>query len=534
MKKFKVGLLIILVLVLSVVVIGCQDNRPNVTITIYHTNDMHSRFDSTEVSGSIGIDRVASLKKSTKNSLLVDAGDTLHGLPITTLSKGETAIQLMNVAGYDYMATGNHDYNYGLERLLELAKMANFKILAANVVYKNNGAPILGTWDIKTVAGVKMGFFGLATSDTLTSTMPANVKDLLFLDAVEIAAKCVKDLENRGCKVIVGLTHLGDTSINGSITSEMVAKNVEGIDIIIDGHSHSTYEKGIQVDNTLICSTGSYLANVGVVELTIEKGQLTGKKASLITFAMIGKEILINFDMDTKLTLDAIRERVNEITQEIVGKSEVTMTSSRKYARSQEIPLGNFVADVFRAASGADVTIVNGGGLRADLKAGDIRINDVIAIMPFSNTHQVKEITPAILYAAIENGTGQTVLNAEKTWTDQKKLYGKFPQIAGMQYAVDFSKEAGDRVTIWLQKDNGVILDKNDTTRVLTVSASNFMLSGGDGYAMFAPCKTIIDLGTEDQIMVSFFKEHGNITSAPALGRIMFYNGETLLINPLA
>jgi 5''-nucleotidase/2'',3''-cyclic phosphodiesterase and related esterases len=214
----------------------------------------------------------------------------------------------------------------------------------------------------------------------------------------------------------------------------------------------------------------------------------------------------------------------------VIGNSDVTMISDRKYARSQELPLGNFMADLFNKYSGSDVTIINGGGIRSNLEAGDITVGDIISIMPFSNTHQIKEITPAVLYAAIEHGTGETVLNAEGTWVDQTKLFGKFPQVAGMKYSVDFSKPVGSRVTIWLDKDNGEVLDRNDNTTIITVSASNFMLSGGDGYTMFADRKVIADMGTEDQIFVNYIKEIGKISEMPKLGRIMYYNGETLLL----
>jgi 5''-nucleotidase/2'',3''-cyclic phosphodiesterase and related esterases len=264
---------------------GCYDSRPDIEVVIYHTNDSHSRVDAQANSDCIGFAKIATIKNNTPNSVLVDAGDTLHGLPIATLSQGESIVRMMNAAGYDYMTTGNHDYNYGLDRLLELEAMAKFKLLVANVVYKADNSNVFAAWDIKNFDGLKVGFFGLATSDTLTSTVPANVEDLIFEDSVEIARECVTELKNRGCRAIVAITHLGDTSINGSETSQLVASNVDGIDVIIDGHSHSTYPDGKKVNDTIICSTGNYLNNLGRVSLSFTKGYLTSKEARLISAA---------------------------------------------------------------------------------------------------------------------------------------------------------------------------------------------------------------------------------------------------------
>lgn len=214
--------------------------------------------------------------------LLLDAGDTLHGLPIVGISKGKAMVDVMNAVGYDFMAPGNHDFNYGQEKLEELSKMTNFKILAANVYKKGTEERLFAPYEIKELDGVKIGIFGLATPETLFKTNPKNIENLEFRNPVEEAKTVVAELKGK-VDMIVGLTHLGlDGSTKASETSEGVASSVEGIDLIIDGHSHTELEGGKVVNGTLIAQTKDYNKNLGVVDILVKENKELELKASLI------------------------------------------------------------------------------------------------------------------------------------------------------------------------------------------------------------------------------------------------------------
>lgn len=251
------------------------------TITILHTNDIHSRVE--ESKESIGYAKLATIIKQQKaanpNTLVLDAGDTFHGQTIANLERGESIVKMMNSIGFDAMEPGNHDFNYGSDRLVELSGKAQFPIISANVK-KADGTRLLKPYIIKEVAGVKFGIFGLTTPETAYKTHPNNVKGITFADPVTEAKAMVAELKGQA-DVIIALAHLGidKSSIDTSIK---VAEQVPGIDVIIDGHSHSTLEQGMTVGSVLIAQTGEYSKNIGKVDLTLDGTKIKSKSASLI------------------------------------------------------------------------------------------------------------------------------------------------------------------------------------------------------------------------------------------------------------
>lgn len=515
--KMKKIVALFLVAVLALVPLSvCTFAADNsTTITIFHTNDQHGRFVGDEKNGIVGIDRIAAVKDSVPNSILIDAGDAIHGLPIATLNKGEDAIMLMSKAGYDYMTTGNHDYNYGYQRLQELKDKASFKILASNVT--KDGKCIFDDTDIKTINGVKIGFFGLATEETKSMTMPSNVEGLAFENAVDTAKARVSSLKQQGAQVIIAIAHLGVVE-NGATTSQALAQKTDGIDVIIDGHSHTVLEKGNTVKNTLIAQTGNYENNLGKIELIVDKsGKITSKKATLMTGADLLKQIQPKADVQKMLT-DITAEQKTVLDQ-VVGKSGSSFSAERAPGlRTQEAPLGSLLADSNRAYAKADITICNGGSARADIKEGTLTKGDVISVLPFGNNVQVKKVTPVILKSALENGVSGIILNKNGSIDHEASAQGKFPQVSGFKYTYNPTLPAGSRI-VDITLDNGMHLDLKDNTTQLTISGSNFLLSGGDGYEMFKSLPVYRELGAEDEALAQYIAEQGTIT-APALGRI--------------
>ena len=249
--------------------------------------------------------------------MLLDAGDTFHGTTFATLQKGRSIVEVMNEVGYDAMAAGNHDFNYGYERLVELNHMAHFPILSANVHYEN-GTRLLEPYVIKETAGIKIGLFGLTTPETTYKTHPNNVQGLIFTDPAEEAKKIVAEIRDQ-VDVIIAVTHLG-IDASSTDTSIKIAREVEGIDVIVDGHSHSTLVEGLQGEHdTLIVSAGEYTQNLGVVELLFdEEKKLISKRARLITH-----EEAEHIPPDVRLqVIEQVEQEQEAVLSEVIGASE--------------------------------------------------------------------------------------------------------------------------------------------------------------------------------------------------------------------
>ena len=273
---FTAALLTAGTLSLGVFAVPAQEDTQ---IRIFHTNDVHSRYDaSVNDDGTLsgfGYARMKTLvdtySQGVDKTLVFDAGDTFHGQPFATLNRGLSIAQLMDVVGYDAVVAGNHDFNYGASRTPTLARYAGATLLGANVLNKDTGTVLKGFTANKMyrVGDVKIGVFGLSTPETAYKTNPLNVKQVKFADPVSTAKKQVQALEERGADVIICIAHLGIDQESGTAVSTNVAAKVDGIDLIIDGHSHSTPNEYQPVNGTVIVSCGEYMAYLGMVDITV-------------------------------------------------------------------------------------------------------------------------------------------------------------------------------------------------------------------------------------------------------------------------
>jgi 5'-nucleotidase/UDP-sugar diphosphatase len=464
-------------------------------LQIVHFNDIHSRVE--ESSTSIGYAKISTIIKELKaanpNTLVIDGGDTFHGQTIANLVEGESIVDIMNAIGVDAMVTGNHDYNYGSERLSELAGMTNFPILAANV-YKEDGTRLLEAYTVETVGDVKVGLFGLATPETLFKTHPDNVKGLDFKDPVEEAKKIVAELQGKA-DVIIAIAHLGldESSVD---TSREVAQQVTGIDLIIDGHSHTTLNNGLYIGDTLIAQTGEYSNNVGVVELTLDNDNtVTDRNARLITRKYAD---IVQADPVVQKIIADVQAGQETILSEIVGQSKVVLNGERESVRKGETNLGNLIADAMLAETGADVALTNGGGIRASIPAGDITKGEVITVLPFGNYIQTKNVKGSDIKAALELGVGA-----------YPESLGGFPHVAGIKFSFDASKPQGERVNSMII--NGKAVDLNATYLLAT---NDFMAAGGDNYTMFKPYAIVNDFASLEEAVIQYLQAQGEVNPA--------------------
>lgn len=438
------------------------------TISIVHVNDTHGRIEENEKNGELGFAKLKTYfdnRNSNNNALLLNAGDVVHGTTFATISRGESVIDVMNQMGFDAMTAGNHDFNYGYQRLVELNNRANFPIFAANVT-NQDGSHIIDSDKIIEIDGVKIGIFGLATEETKTKSSPANTEGLTFANTIETAQNEVTNLRNQGAQIIICLSHLGEDK-ESKETSTMIAENVEGIDLIIDGHSHTELQNGRYVGNTLIAQAKAHGYFIGDVTLLLDKdNKIVAKSASLKPYARM-KHLYAN--KETLAQIEAVSNENKKVLDQNVGQTSVDLEGARDMVRTRETNLGNYITDAMIKATGADLAITNGGGIRDSISAGNITKGDVLTVFPFTNFAVTLEVPGSVIKEALEHGL-----------TDAPNTAGKFPQIGGMMVKYDSTRQAGDRVT-----EITIAGEAMDPNKNYTLVTNDFMSIGGDGYEMF-------------------------------------------------
>lgn len=455
----------------------------------------------------------------------MDAGDATQGMPLASLTQGEDIITLMNLAGYDVMAAGNHEFDFGAEQLLANAELADFPILAANVY--RDGQPLLegtskggsGCHTIVERDGVQVGFFGLTTTETATSTTPSGIAGLEFLDEVETAKKEIDELEEEGADVIIAICHMGDLAVSPCTSADLAKALSEDpgysgkLDAIIDGHSHTVED--LTVGDTLIVQTGSSMAAVGKLTLTIDGNDQVRADSEMLNAAALAEQS-VTADPEVTAKLEEISASQSVLLEEEIGTLDTTLWAgwigSIGPVRLQETNFGNLVTDAFREAGEAFletaapeeerklpvVAVENGGGIREAISNGTVMVGDLVAAFPFSNTLYMKKVTPAVLYEIMELSAqymdGQ---DPETGMLLQGYIDGSFLQVSGFTVEFDTGAEKGSRVvSITLDGQETPLDRKDDSTQLLLVS-NNYIMEGGSDYAVLASLPKYGEAGGE-------------------------------------
>lgn len=487
-------------------------------IVILHTNDVHG--------GIAGYAKLAAAKESYTASgaytMLVDAGDYIQGDPTVSASQGKTAIELMNSTGYDAATVGNHEFDYGYANLKTISAQANFPILAANVQY--NGATAFDSHTIFTAAnGKKIGVFGLETPETATKAHPAKIQGVTFVggqDMMKLAQTEVDTLKAAGCDYVICLGHLGIDAESTGNRSIDVLNAVTGIDVFIDGHSHSTLDQikaatnGTgKVGNAYLTSTGTKLANVGVVDIAPD---------GTITTSNVPLDTLTAENADTAAVIQRIQQQIDADYGAVFAQSEVQLNGEKAQVRTGETNLGDLITDAMLWQAGTlgekvDAAISNGGGIRASLSVGGLTKKDINTVLPFGNTLYLVKLTGAQLLEALEAST-----------CSLPESIGAFPQVSGIEYTVNtgakFSStenypgstygkpNAVNRVTI--QSVGGAAFDPAETYTIVT---NDFLGAGGDTYYTFKSSPVGYDTGVPlDEVLMDYITAQckGTITKA--------------------
>lgn len=487
---------------------------------ILQTNDVH---------GAIGrYAYVASVKQNLSDRgaevILVDSGDFSQGTPYVSTSKGAAAVTVMNAAGYDIATLGNHEFDYGYDQLRSNLAQAKFKTICADVTDSNGNSILDPNYVYVTKSGLKIGFFGMETPETQTKVNPGLIKGINFLSKSDIY-KCAQAqtdaLKAQGADLVVCLSHLGvdeESAPDGHRSVDMYAKT-KGIDLILDGHSHTVMTNGAKKEPVL--STGTKVENIGVVMIDNESKKIEDK--FLISLDGLQPEVTA-----FNVANDIIKKVDNEYNV-VFAKSEVLLDGNKAPGnRTQETNLGDLITDALKwsvlktdGAVTVDkdhvVAVTNGGGIRATIKAGNVTKADLNTVLPFGNTIAVVYVKGSELLEALEASTFST-----------PEAIGGYPQTSGIKFILDTTKPFAQgaaypkstyyapskisRVTI--QSINDQPFDMNATYAVVT---NNFCAAGGDTYYAFANASSQFDTGiVMDEAVMDYVKEvlGGNITSA--------------------
>ena len=515
-KLYSAALAMLVTLLLPVAVLAAGKE-----IIILHTNDIHCG-----VTDNLGIDKVSQYKKDLKKQgypvALVDAGDAIQGAPIGKLSRGESIIKIMNAAGYDFAIPGNHEFDYDMDRFLQLAPRMKCGYYSCNFANVKTRKLVLKPYKIIPLGDKRVGFVGVTTPETLVTSTPKYFqdKDGKFIygfaedptgeKVYKAVQEAVNNARKEGADYVFVVGHLGTDGSIPRWSSGAVAANTYNVDAFIDGHSHEQYIPPHKVINkagkeVLVAQTGTKLQSVGKMVI---------KHDGTITSELV--KGLKEADKKVTRVVDKENKRFAKILNQPVGEALVDLTpndpkTGERRVRQGETNLGDFVTDAYRAVLDSDVVIVNGGSIRNVIKKGVFTYNDLLAAFPFGNMCTVIEATGQEIVDALEVGASY-----------YPNEHGAFMQVSGMTYAIDskvpsgveldakgnFAGVKGERRV----KDiriNGKPIDLNAK---YTVGGTTYVLKdGGNGLVMFKSCKLLKDgIMTDVDAIMEYVQNHLN------------------------
>ncbi|MDD5302250.1 MAG: bifunctional UDP-sugar hydrolase/5'-nucleotidase [Elusimicrobia bacterium] len=473
-----------------------------IKIRVYHTNDVHgwimSRPDKFQTNRLIGgAAALASLiGREAGPKLVLDAGDWWQGTPEGNLTKGEAVADVFNAIGYDAIVVGNHEYDAGADVLRALIGKMKMPVLSANTYGADNKlVPWVQPWIVKEVAGVKIGIFGLTTSNMHRLAFPKNILGLDFRREVDAARDAVKALKKQGATVIIAVTHMGVEGENQKFEGDQtLAREVPGIDLIVGGHSHTFLNRPIRGENgTLIVQAGSYLVKAGraVLEIDPQTKKVVASSDELLDLwpDRVGE------DPAVKAIVARHSEAVGKIFETVIATAPALMGREP----DRENALGDWMADCYRESLGVDVALQNGGGIRAEIPAGPVTLRSIFGVMPFDNLMVKLVLKGSDLRKALDHGVGMA----------------KVAQFSGASVEYYRPKPAGERLASVAV--GGAPLDDAKTYSLATL---DFLLDGGDGYSVFDRFVSSEPTGALARDLLNECARKQGAMSAPAAGRL--------------
>lgn len=539
---------LIAILLVLPMLLGCfafADGEPaeglKQDLIVLFTSDVHCGVNSGWTYSGVDVIR-NNLKAAGNHVILVDNGDSIQGEPLGTMTSGAADIELMNKLGYDIATLGNHEFDYGMDRFFELAEMAEFPYISCNFNLK--GELVLDPYVIEEFDGVKVAFVGVSTPKTLTSSTPKFFMDengdfvygffqsddgQLFYSKVQEAVDAARA---EGAVYVIAMAHLGDETEAEPYTYADLLSNTNGIDILLDGHSHDLNQVKMlnkDGDEVLRSGCGTKLEGVGYAKIATDGSMSTGVYRwvnSVNARDLLGLESPMN-----EAYVEATAE-LNAALEEVVATTLYDLNikdpeTDTRIVRNQETAIGDLCADAYRFVSGADIGFVNGGGIRTSIKQGDITRNDILTVHPFGNMLCVCE------------ATGQEILDALEmsvhSWPGE---FGGWLIPSGLTFECHTYIDSSvvlDENSLFVGVDgeyrvkNVMVGDEPlDLEKTYTVACHNYKLKDmGDGYSMFADNVFLQDcVMLDNQVLINYITEYlgGTVGEdyAEPQGRIIF------------
>ena len=487
------------------------------TVVILYENDVHCAVE--------GYSKLAAMKNELSETYtnvgVVSVGDFVQGGTLGAVSKGEYIVNLMNKVGYDAIALGNHEFDYQLPRLNELNAMSNTKFISCNFQKIGEDKSYFEPYTIVSYGNVDVAYIAITTPETINSSSPAQFKndkgELIYTfnesKLYDIVQTNINAAETAGADYVIALSHIGyDESGNLADITDVI-ENTDGFDVVLDAHSHSVIEEKVikdkSGDDVLLTSTGTKFEYIG--KLTIKNGAFDTE--------LVEVESYTKTDPVVDAYITEINENYAQLGNRKIGESKVEFITHDKdgnrLVRNAETNLGNFCSDALRVMTGADMSFVNGGGLRAPMESGDITFNDIFSVFPFNNQIVTAEISGQILIDFLE----MAVMNYPEE-------DGSFPHMSGVTFSVNKSIPTSVKVDAngFFEKVDGAyrvynvkVLDKTSgeykaldpNGKYVLAGFNYFLLDFGGGMTMFKDAKILDAEGTLDvELLENYIVEH--------------------------
>lgn len=490
-------------------------------LVILHTNDLHGHITSWQGwQGDLankkigGFSRLATavnaVRKKSEHVLLLDAGDAVSDTMVGMKTQGGVVIELMNALGYDAMTIGNHEMDFGTDRLRSLIRQANFPILAANIRERITGNLFTRPYVTRQLGALRVGILGIAYPNTPLTTAPENVADIEFDSPTLQGRKFIPQMLQEGANLIVVLSHLG---LSADI---QLAEAVPNIDVIVGGHSHNRMTKSKRVNNTLIVQAGAHGSDLGVLELTFEG---TRRSASAYHLVTLDHE-KIKADLNMADNLDGVIAPFWLSGNETIGKAgdwlvrAQTLAETEPRNRNQESPVDSLFADIIRETVRTDVVFLPGVGYGVAIPPGLITTKALKNLLPHESRLLVMELTGTQIQEILEQ-------SIENVYTDDvTKKVGGMVQVSGLAFKYDFHRPFGDRLLS--TSINGMPLNTDTFYRVVT---NTLLAQGGHGYRTFQAASEQIDVGNQYEVIEIWLRLHPEVIT-PLPGRIQAHTDQ--------
>ena len=448
-------------------------------IAVFATSDIHGNYipyKSSDGQFQIGsAARIAAILKEARalagdeNVLYVDGGDSPYNTTLANVTHGDVSVAALNAMGLTATVLGNHDFDYSFQNLLRLADSADYAMLSANTRYKDDKKPAdaagvyppqLGDALVLEAQGLKIGIFGVTDMDSAATTLYTNTEDIQFDDDLLTARRLVQELKDEeNCDIIIALSHLHGKN------AALLEQNPD-VMLSIGGGNDIAGRPTVIGEGQYLINPGKHGEALTQINLIVYKGALTGIVHNQLFLTQAYPQ-----DAQVKALVDTYNAQADKELDKTIGYLGVSLEWSSQLVRTQNSPIANLVADAlfdYFSKDGAQLAIVNGGGIRAPLEAGEVSLRETTSVLPFDNNMMLVETSGQTVWDALQNGIS--------AWPE---LNGKFPQVAGMNYAF----EAGEKNTLTaVTLTDGTPLDLKARYKVVI---NSFMAGGGDGYTMF-------------------------------------------------